>query len=86
MEDFNRKELKKIANDLKPQFNVGKGGVGEGFIESIDKYLQAHSVVKIKILSAESKDEVSKVAHDISIKVDADILDKKGFTFVLFRD
>ena len=34
-----RKDLKRISNDIKPQFNLGKSGMSEKFIETVDKYL-----------------------------------------------
>lgn len=86
MDKTQLKELKKIANELKPMFNLGKGGLSETFIETIDNYLQAHEIVKIKVLSAENKDQVAQIANDLGKKVDAEVLDKKGFTFVLYRN
>jgi RNA-binding protein len=86
MADFDKKELKKIANELKPQFNIGKNGIGEGFIESIDNFLEAHNIVKIKVMVAKDKDELENYASNIAEKTESEVIDKRGFTFVLFRD
>ena len=80
------KEAKKIANELKPQFNIGKNKVTDTLIESIDQYLDAHQIVKIKVLSAISKDEVKEIAEQIANATDSEIVQKVGFTFVLFRN
>lgn len=85
MEQFDLKELKKVANDLKPQFNLGKNGLTDTFVDTIDKFLEAHGIVKIKVLAAEDKEGVKEVAEELAKALDADIIDKKGFTFVLYR-
>lgn len=85
MEQFDEKNLKKVANDLKPQFNLGKNGLTDTFIETIDKFLEAHGIVKIKVLGAEDREGVKKIAEELAEALTADIIDKKGFTFVLYR-
>ncbi len=85
MEQFDEKNLKKVANDLKPQFNLGKNGLTDTFIETIDKFLEAHGIVKIKVLGAEDREGVKVIAEELAEALTADIIDKKGFTFVLYR-
>ncbi len=85
MEQFDEKNLKKVANDLKPQFNLGKNGLTDTFIETIDKFLEAHGIVKIKVLGAEDREGVKVIAEKLAEALTADIIDKKGFTFVLYR-
>ncbi len=85
MEAFDEKNLKKVANDLKPQFNLGKNGLTDTFIETVDKFLEAHGIVKIKVLGAEDKEGVKVIAEELAEALTADVIDKKGFTFVLYR-
>ena len=80
------KELKKIAATLKPEFNLGKSGITEKFIETVDKYLEAHGIVKIKALIAEDKSSLEYLANEIAKETNSTILDKRGFTFVVYRD
>lgn len=80
------KEIKKLANSIKPKFNLGKAGLTETFTETIDKYLEAHHIVKIKVTCAGTKDEVKYFADTIADATESQVLDKKGFTFVLFRE
>ena len=86
MDKKNLKNLKRIANSLKPQFNVGKSGVTEAFSDTVNSYLEAHKIVKIKVLSATDKAMVSDIANNLIQETDAELIDKKGFTFVLYRD
>lgn len=85
MGKYDLKEIKKTANEIKPMFNLGKAGLTDTFIDLIDKYLDAHSIVKVKALVAEDKSKVKFYAEQISKKLEADIVDLKGFTFTLFR-
>lgn len=85
MEQFDEKNLKKVANELKPQFNLGKNGLTDTFIETVDKFLEAHGIVKIKVLAAEDKNGVKEIAEELAEALTADVIDKKGFTFVLYR-
>jgi len=80
------KELKKVSNALKPQFHLGKAGITDTFLKTIDDYLTAHNIVKIKVTIAENKDESDKLADLLAEKVFAQIIEKKGFTFTLHRD
>ncbi len=82
---MNKKEAKKMCHDLKPQFNLGKSGITPTFIDTIHKYLEAHEVVKVKALIAEDKDSLSYYAQTVAQDTHSEILEKKGFTFVLFR-
>ena len=80
------KELKQLANTLKPQFNLGKAGLTKTFIDTIDKYLTAHNIVKIKALIAEDKSSVEYLAGEITKETNSILIDKRGFTFTIYRD
>ena len=82
---MDKKELRRMANELPHQFNVGKAGVTDTLIETIDKYLEAHKIVKIRSLTAEDKAMLREQSDLISQKTHSQIVDSKGFTFVLYR-
>lgn len=77
--------LKRMANELKPQFNLGKNGITKTFIETVDKYLKAHEIVKIKSTVAESKDALKYYAEEVAKETNSEIVEIKGYTFVLYR-
>ena len=83
---MDKKELARIANELKPQFNIGKDGIKPGTIETIDNYLEAHKVVKIKSLQVYDKRSLSDQAEEIAKMTEANVAAIKGFTFVLYRE
>lgn len=79
------KEIKAMSNSLKPQFNIGKGGVTESVIENIAKYLEAHSIVKVKVLAPLNKEQVSEIAENLVKAIpETFIVEKKGFTFTVY--
>lgn len=79
------KDIKKKVNELKPEFNLGKNGVSDTFLDSIKKYLDVHNLVKIKCLIATNKDDVINFANEVSLKTESILIDKKGFTFSLYK-
>lgn len=85
MEKKELMDARKIANNLKPIFNLGKEGMSENFLTSVDDYLQAHGMVKIKVSIATNRDELKEYAKKVSEGVEADIVETKGYTFTLVR-
>lgn len=83
---MDKKDLKCIISQLKSQFNIGKEGINDNFVDTVDKYLEAHKVVKIKSLVAKNKEELAMQAQDIANRTDSEVAEKKGYTFVLIRD
>jgi len=79
------KEIKKSANGLKPMFNLGKAGITASFIDLIDKYLAVHHLVKVKVLIATDTKDIEFYASEIAKETESIIVDKKGFTFVVYR-
>jgi len=85
MESKQLKELKKSTNGIKPALNIGKSGITKGTIETVEKYLEKHRIMKIKLNSVEGKEEVKELAKEVSKKTSSDIIDLKGFTFTIYK-
>lgn len=43
--------LKSLANTLSPSVNVGKGEIDENLIKAINDSLEAHELIKVKLLN-----------------------------------
>ncbi len=80
------KELKKIAADLKAEFNLGKNGITETFLDSVNKYLEAHQLVKIRVSLAEDKDALKYYAQEVAKELSATLVETRGYTFTLFKE
>ena len=79
-----RSKLKSIANELSPTVSIGKSGLTETVIKSIDDYLEAHEIVKCNILEGaklDAKETCNKIAEEIG----ADFVQAIGHRFVLYR-
>ncbi len=80
------KELKKKAADLKAEFNLGKNGITDSFLESVDNYLKAHNIVKIKSSLAEDKDSLKTYAQEVAKELGATLVETRGYTFTIFKE
>lgn len=86
MEKLDIKEIKRKANEIKPVFSIGKAGITSALIEGVEDYLTKHSIAKIKVLSAIDKNQVYYYAEEMAKETDSEIIEKKGFTFVIYRN
>ncbi|WP_455683391.1 ribosome assembly RNA-binding protein YhbY [Thomasclavelia sp.] len=79
-----KRYLRGLGHNLNAIFQIGKDGVHQSQIEGIEAALEAHELIKIKILEScnESKNEV---AIEISMKTKADVVQILGRTILLYR-
>lgn len=85
MDKYSKREFKEEINKLRVEFNIGKNGMTQNFIDSVDNYLEAHKIVKIKTLAAKDKDATKYYAEELAKETKAKVVERKGFTFVLYR-
>ena len=78
-----KKILRAKAHDLKPLILVGKSGVTDGCIQSINEVIEAHELIKVKFI--EHKDEKKDLSETISNKTGSEIVGRIGHTIMLFR-
>lgn len=81
--------IKARAHELKPTIWVGKNGVCESLYEEIDKQLKKNKLVKVKILGSaidEQDIDRKKVPVEIAEKLGAEVVQKVGFVFTLYKD
>lgn len=79
------KELKAMAQEIKPKILVGKNGLTEGTLQSIDEVLTADEIVKIKFLN-NSIDIDKELCEDLAAELDAEFVQKIGRVVVLYRE
>lgn len=78
-------ELKRRAHDVDVTVWVGKGGA-EAVVEELDDQLSANDLIKVKFLRAARADApTERQAEDLAEEVDADLIDTRGHTAVLYR-
>ncbi len=76
--------LKAQANQLKALYQLGKNDLGPTHIELFDKALLARELIKVSVLRSVLT-PVKEVAEQVALATDADLIETKGRTFVLFR-
>lgn len=79
------RELKAQAQEIKAKILVGKNGVNEGTLQSIDEVLMADEIVKIKFLN-NSIDVNQTLCEELAAQLDAEFVQKIGRVVVLYRE
>ncbi len=79
-----KKHLKSLAQTINPIIIVGKEGVSDNLIKTTKDALNAHELVKVKILD-NCTDEKNQVAFDLSAGSNSDIVQIIGRTIILFK-
>jgi RNA-binding protein len=77
--------LRSLAHHLDPIFQVGKGGVNENLIKSIDEAIETRELLKVSILRncEEDKDDV---ARTLAEGAGAELVQLIGNTVVLYKE
>ena len=78
-----RSSLRSQAHHLEPVVLIGKHGITDGTIESINKVLQTRELIKIKF--REFKDEKLSLSEKIAELTHSEIVGIIGHTLILFR-
>ena len=83
--DF-KKKLKAKAKLLEPVIRVGKNGLTGNMFIHVNNLLKKRKLIKIKFLkSFADANDAKKAMDEIAEKLSAEIVEKVGFTVVLYR-
>jgi len=81
-----KRRIKSEFGREKPTIWVGKKQVSNELIKEVEKQLEKKKIVKIKILkSALQEAKVNEIAMAISRQTEADLVEVKGHTFILYK-
>lgn len=69
--------------DIEATVRIGKNGITESVIEEIRSQLKNRKVVKIKFLRNSDRTDIKGKANDLAARLDAEVVDVRGFTVVL---
>ena len=78
-----RKYLRNQAHHLEPVVLIGKNGIKDGTIESINRVLEARELIKIKF--REFKDEKLSLSEKIAELTNSQVVGVIGHTVIIFR-
>src|SRR5271154_4600666 len=86
LESLNNSQIRKFkaaAQLLEPMLKIGKAGLSQGFIRSVDIALAQHELVKIKF--AEFKEQKKELAPQLAEKTASHLVMRVGNVMVLHR-
>ena len=78
-----RSYLRSQAHHLEPVVLIGKHGITDGTIKSIDRVLEARELIKIKF--REFKDEKLSLSEKIAELTNSRVVGVIGHTVIIFR-
>ena len=82
--DKNLKEKKKVAVNLDATIRMGKSGVTQALIDEIKGQIKRKDAVKIKLLGTK-REETKTIASELAERCNADLIDVRGNTVVLWK-
>jgi len=80
-----RSYLKSLANKLETIMQIGKNGLTDDVLKSIDEALEARELVKINLLNNSLLD-TKETALEICSELDAEYVQSLGNKIVIFRE
>ncbi len=79
------RQLRSMANNLKPLLQVGKDGVTDNVIKQIDADLEAHELIKVSVL-CETGSEAAEAGYAMADATQAELVQVIGKRVVLYRE
>ena len=79
-----RTYLRGLAHHLKPVVYLGKQGVTDSFIESVNQALDTHELIKLKFNSF--KEERKTLAKDIEARTNSEMVGMIGHIAIYYRE
>jgi len=80
-----RAYLKSLANTMDPLVQIGKSGLSDGLIRQLDKSLEDHELVKIRVLQ-NSPLGVKEIVEEILTKTGAEFVQQIGSKLTIYRE
>jgi RNA-binding protein len=77
------RKLKAAAQRMKPILHVGKSGLSEPFLKTVDEAFQHHELIKIKF--SDHKEERHELAPQLAEKTNSHLITLLGNVVVLYR-
>ena len=84
LKGVDRKYLRSLAHAFKPLVQVGKGGVTEGLVASLNEALDQHELVKVRFL--EFKDEKKSLAMQMAEATSCEQVGMVGHIAMFYRE
>ncbi len=80
-----RAKLKGMATSLNAIIQVGKGGITENLVKTVDDALEARELIKLTVLE-NSEYTARETADELAVAVGADVVGVIGRKVILYRE
>jgi len=80
-----RATLRRMANGMDTIFQVGKGGISEESVRTVDAALEARELIKARVLE-NSGYTAKEAANIIAEVIECDVVSCVGSRFVLYKE
>ncbi len=81
---MDKRQLRAIGHKLKPVVMLGSAGASEGVLAELDRALNDHELIKIKV-SVDEREDRSALVDQIAATCAAEVVQKIGKTALLLR-
>mgnify|MGYP000060686271 CR=1 FL=1 len=82
--DRQKRYLKSLAHPLKPVVMIGNKGLTETVLAEIEKTLEQHELIKVRVSGLEKADRIAMIA-DIASKSSANLIMSIGHIAAFYR-
>lgn len=79
------RQLRSMANNLKPTVIVGKEGVSANILKQVNEGLEAHELIKVSVL-CETAARPPRPGREIADQAEAELVQVIGKRVVLYRE
>lgn len=79
-----RSFLRKLVQDIQPTVYIGKNGLTGTVLDELEKVLDAHELVKVKVQEG-CLEDLKDLANDSANAIGADVVQVIGRKFSLYR-
>ena len=79
-----RRELRARAHPLAPVAQVGRGGVSDAFVAEVDRALDAHELIKVRLRG--EREERAAQLDDVTARLDCAVVGTVGAVAILYRE
>ena len=78
------RKLKALAQQLEPVVRIGKSGLSDALVRSVDEALACHELIKVKF--SEFKEEKKRLAPLLAERTSSRLIMRVGNVAVLYRE
>ena len=84
LQGWQKQYLRSCAHHIKPVVQIGKLGMTEALLATVNKALDDHELIKVKFISF--KDEKRDLSHELAEKTGAEFVGAIGNILILYRE